>query len=141
MEFSCCHCFKNARIDQIHIRYLEWFCCRETIRIGKTSLTNKSLSNEEPFVTESMKADLMEIFDTITLLLSTLDYQVFDEAIQMDEDHNFFCTASGVLAKGTKVHDGFIVFKESSEVDGANVMTGSDLSDKELASLTDDLCD
>ena len=113
---------KTQELTKCHIRYLEWLCCHETLRIGNGCLKNKTLPADAPFVTESMKADLMEMFDTIALLLSTLDYSLFDEIEQPQENHQMYC-GGAMTAKGIKTANGFVVFKDSK----ANITAASSI--------------
>ncbi len=91
---------------------MEWFCCNEIEQIGQGRLTNRQCPSE-PFVSESVRADLLEMFETISLLLSTLDFPIF-ERLKTDLKQRHVCCKSGKAnAKGEKVSDGFIIFKGS----------------------------
>lgn len=103
---------KTNELTKCQIRYLEWFCCDEIQRIGRGLLLNKAFS-QKPFVSESILADLMEIYETITLLLSTLDYPIFDQLKHPSKGKLMYCKSSSISAVGEKIPDGFVVFRNS----------------------------
>ncbi|MFB8425980.1 GIY-YIG nuclease family protein [Priestia megaterium] len=71
------------------------------------------------FVPEWRQADLVDIFETIKLLLGTLGYPIFDELrndMSIGEEitkDTFYCKGRGVIAEGELVSDGFVVYKGS----------------------------
>lgn len=103
---------KTNELTKCQIRYLEWFCCDQIRRIGRGLLLNKAFS-QKPFVPESVLADLMEIYETITLLLSTLDYPIFDQLERPTKNKLMYCKGSSISAVGEKIPDGFVVFQNS----------------------------
>lgn len=120
---------KTQEMTKCHIRYLEWFCCQEVMRIKKCEIKNKSFSLGEPFITESTKADLLEMFHTISLLLSTLDYELFEETAQVQETNLMLCRNTKILAKGIKAANGFLVFKGSQASKDVVLSIGSSLKE------------
>ena len=103
---------KTDELTKCQIRFLEWFCCNEIEQIGQGRLTNR-LSPSEPFVSESVRADLLEMFETISLLLSTLDFPIFERLTTELKQRHVCCKSGKANAKGEKVADGFVVFKGS----------------------------
>jgi hypothetical protein len=103
---------KTNELTKCQIRYLEWLCCEEVKRIGRGHLLNRSFS-QKPYVTEPVLADLMEMFETIALLLSLLDYPIFDPLVTSSSESVVFCRNGGVEARGIRVADGFVIFKDS----------------------------
>ena len=97
-----------------HAKYLEYIAVAEAKDANRFDTENSVVPNK-PFVTESMEADLLDSFDTIKILLSTLGYPVFDriskEAIKQKE----LLTIKGenLYAEGDLIDDGFVVFRGS----------------------------
>jgi len=97
-----------------HAKYLEYIAvdlAKESNRFEIDNLTAPS----RPFITESMEADLLDSFDTVKILLSTLGFPVYDkinkEEVTLKE--LLFLKGKGVIAEGDLIDDGFVVFKES----------------------------
>lgn len=99
------------------VKYLELYSYEKamTIRRYKINQTKPASS----FVPEWRKCDLMDIFETIKILLSTLGYPLFDELRSISEDRKinqeeiFYCKGRGGRAKGQFSEEGFIIFKGS----------------------------
>lgn len=104
---------KTDELTKCQIRYLEWYCCEEVKRIGRGRLLNRSFS-KKPFVSESVMADLMEMYETIVLLLSTLDYPILEPLVTDSKREVLYCRSSKAEASGEKISDGFVVFKGST---------------------------
>ncbi len=104
---------KTDELTKCQIRYLEWFCCDEVRRIGRGKLLNRAFS-QQPYVSEPIRADLMEMFETISLLLSTLDFPIFDSLTPESDAQVMYCSTGSVNASGEKVSDGFVVFRGST---------------------------
>ncbi len=97
-----------------HAKYLEHIAiekAKETNRYETDNLTVPS----KPFVTESMEADLLDSFDTIKILLSTLGFPVYDKIgkEQATSKGLLFLNGRNVKAEGDLIDDGFVVFKGS----------------------------
>ncbi|NTV47007.1 MAG: DUF4357 domain-containing protein, partial [Chlorobiales bacterium] len=66
----------------------------------------------EPYVSEPMKADLMDNFDAIKILLSTLSYPILEPIQKSDSKQDvFYFKMKECSAQGEYVDDGFVVFK------------------------------
>ncbi|MFT9850216.1 GIY-YIG nuclease family protein [Aneurinibacillus sp. REN35] len=72
------------------------------------------------FVPEWRKYDLIDIFETLKVLLSTFGYPILDElrktkeTTEEEEKNNiFYCRGKGLEAKGEYSEEGFVVFKGS----------------------------
>ena len=65
-----------------------------------------------------MEADLLDSFDTIKVLLSTLGYPVFEGVSQeaVKQQQVFQLTGRGISGQGTLIDDGFIVYRGSEAV-------------------------
>lgn len=97
-----------------HAKYLEHIAvdrAKESNRFETENLTAPS----KPFVTESMEADLLDSFDTIKILLSTLGFPVFDKIgkEQITSKELLFLNGRNIQAEGDLIDDGFVVFKGS----------------------------
>lgn len=104
-----------------HAKYLEHLAISQAKESNRYDTENTVIPSK-PFVTESMEADLLDSFDTIKILLSTLGYPVFDkiskEAISNQE--LLILKGQDVYAEGDLIDDGFVVFK-GSEIKPATV--------------------
>ena len=61
-----------------------------------------------------MVAELLDIFDTMRMLVSTLGYPVFEPIVKpTTPSHLFFARGGGSDGKGELVEDGFVVFEGS----------------------------
>jgi len=97
-----------------HAKYLEHIAidnAKDSNRYETENLTAPS----KPFVTESMEADLLDSFDTIKILLSTLGFPVYDKIgkEQVTSKELLFLNGRNVKAEGDLIDDGFVVFKGS----------------------------
>lgn len=92
-----------------HVRFLEYHCQVIARDAGRYALQNAVES--EPFVPEPMKADLLDAFDTMSILVSALGYPVFD-ALRTDEARDVYtCTGpDGASGTGAPAEDGFAVY-------------------------------
>lgn len=97
-----------------HAKYLEHIAienAKESNRFETENLTAPS----KPFVTESMEADLLDSFDTIKILLSTLGFPVYEKIgkEQITSKELLFLNGRNITAEGDLIDDGFVVFKGS----------------------------
>jgi len=105
---------KTKSFTQTHIEYLEELAISKAYEANRYSLENAA--NPKKFeVPETMEADLLDNFDTIKILLSTLGFPLFDnigKAIAKAKD-TLVCKGKEASAEGEYVDDGFVVFKGS----------------------------
>lgn len=105
---------KTQNFTQAHIRYLEWYCMQRAKEVNRFALSNEQVPSSPNYVTESMEAELLDVFETISILVSALGYPVFDSlGIRQDRSDAFYCRSRGCDAFGTLVEDGFVVHKGS----------------------------
>jgi hypothetical protein len=105
---------KSQNFTQAHIRYLEWYCMQQAKEVGRYELDNGQLPPNSTHVTEPMVAELLDIFDTMRMLISTLGYPVFEPIVKPSTpSHLFFVRGGGSDGKGELVEDGFVVFEGS----------------------------
>jgi hypothetical protein len=88
-------------------------------------LVENGTTPQKPYITESTEADLIDNFDTIRILVSTLGYPLFEQVDKRDEEYLFYCKGRGAIGVGKYLEDGFLVFKDSTtaieEVKSADV--------------------
>lgn len=106
----------NNTFTKAHIKYLEWYCyekCREIDRYK----THQSVPTKS-YIPEHVVADLMDMFDTLKILLSTLGYTIFEELREQTGLSNknegiLFCRGKGIEGTGEYTDEGLVVFKNS----------------------------
>lgn len=115
---------KTQNFTQAHIRYLEWYCMRRTKEAGRYTLDNGQVPPNSTYVPEPMEAELLDVFDTISTLVSTLGYPVFEPvAREANAVSRFYCQSRGCDATGELVEDGFVVHRGSkSRIEPTNSM-------------------
>jgi hypothetical protein len=118
---------KTDAFTKAHVKYLEWHGLGKAKEIGRYVIENSSMPSE-PHVPEPMLADLMDSFETINILNSTLGYPIFEPvrrtearltelgtATDADDDDDLFsCTRKDVIAQGRLLDDGFVVYEGST---------------------------
>ncbi|GAA4455334.1 GIY-YIG nuclease family protein [Novipirellula rosea] len=105
---------KTQNFTQAHIRYLEWYCMQRAKEVARYSLDNGQVPENSTYVPEPMEAELLDVFETISTLVSTLGYPVFEPlARSISSGPRFFCRSRGSDASGELVEDGFVVFQGS----------------------------
>jgi len=103
---------KTQFFTKTHIKYLEWYCYNEATRVNRYRLVNTNIP-AKPFVSESMQADLFDIFETIKILVSTLGNPIFDYIKRPEKKEILICKGKDAYAEGEYTEDGFIVFAGS----------------------------
>ncbi len=105
---------KINNFTKSHVKYLEYFSIKTSKEVNRFSVKN-STEPGKPFITESMEADLLDSFDTIKVLLSTLGYPLFDSVKKQNvkKSEILFINGRGIKAEGDLIDDGFVVFKGS----------------------------
>lgn len=97
-----------------HAKYLEHIAIDQAKDSNRYETENMTAPSK-PFVTESMEADLLDSFDTIKILLSTLGYPVYDKVgkEQITSKEVLYLNGRNINAEGDLIDDGFVVFKGS----------------------------
>jgi hypothetical protein len=92
-----------------------------SIEIAKTTkryTLENSNSGRKGFIQDWRKADLLNDFEIISLLLTTLGFPIFEQKIEADEVKNdeeiFYCEGRGVKGKGEMTEEGFVVLEGST---------------------------
>ena len=108
---------RTNSFTKAHVKYLEWYCIKKAKESGRYRLENGNESSE-PFVTEPMRADLMDAFDTIGILIASLGFPIFEGRGEVVREDIFYCTRKprdGIACdgKGFLSDDGFTVMAGS----------------------------
>jgi hypothetical protein len=104
----------KANFTKAHVEYLEYLCVKTAREIGRFDTTDNKSTPTKPFITESMEADLLDNFETIKILLSTLGYPIFEEIKTSARKREvLYCKGKDASATGEMIDDGFVVFKGS----------------------------
>lgn len=99
------------------VKFLEHLAYNEANSAGRFAINQTVPTN--PFIPEWRKEDLLDIFETISLLLGTLGYPIFEsyrgnqEEVNGEDNEIFYCTRRDTEAFGNWTDDGFVVFKGS----------------------------
>lgn len=104
---------KTKYFTKTHIKYLEWYCYSCANQVGRYRIENTTMPNQ-PFVSESVKADLLDNFETIKILVSTLGFPIFDDLKTPDKKDILICKGKDAHAEGEYTEDGLLVFKGST---------------------------
>lgn len=97
-----------------HAKFLEYLAIEEAKAANRFETENIA-TPVKPFVTESMEADLLDSFDTVKILLSTLGFPVFDKINKESIRQKEILVLNGrdIHAEGDLIDDGFVIFKGS----------------------------
>lgn len=103
---------KTKNFTKTHIKFLEWYCHSQAEKAGRYSLKNSTVPTK-PFVSEPMEADLLDNFDVIQILVSTLGYPIFDQIKKPQKEDILVCKGKDAYAEGEYTEEGLIVFAGS----------------------------
>ncbi|MES2766014.1 MAG: GIY-YIG nuclease family protein [Bacteroidota bacterium] len=105
---------KSDIFTKSHVKFLEYICVKTAKEIGRYDLENLTTPTRE-HISESMQADLLDNFETIKILLSTLGFPIFEEIRKSTKSKKevLVCKGRNALAEGELTDDGFVVFKGS----------------------------
>lgn len=97
------------------VKFLERYSYEKAKEINRYKL-DQTLPAKS-FVPEWRRSDLLDIFETIKILTSTLGYPLFEELRRDDSKRNsdeiFYCVGRGIKAKGEYTEEGMVVIKGS----------------------------
>ncbi|MCD8509735.1 MAG: GIY-YIG nuclease family protein [Bacillus sp. (in: Bacteria)] len=101
------------------VKFLERLSFQKAMTVNRYKLSQTVPANS--FVPEWRQADLLDIFETLNILLSTLGFRVFDEMRtakssidpDLEKDNIFYCKGKGMEATGEYSEEGFVVYKGS----------------------------
>jgi hypothetical protein len=103
---------KTQYFTKTHIKFLEYYCHSEAEKAGRYKTENSNIP-QKPFISEAMESDLMDNFDTIQMLVSTLGFPVFDSIKKPEKAEILVCKGKDAFAEGVYTEDGFVIFKGS----------------------------
>lgn len=107
---------KTHALTKTHVKFLEYYAIQQAKEAARYQLEN-SADPSQPYVTESMEAEMLDCFDTAKVLLSTLGFPLFDSISKTATTHNasdlFMLKGKGIKGEGNLIEDGFVVFKGS----------------------------
>jgi hypothetical protein len=106
---------RSQEFTKVHVKYLEWLCHQTIEKAGRYQLENKG-EPTCPHIPEALNADLIDYFDTIRILTSTLGYPLFEEIQKTTQERLLHCNGRGAAATGKYLEDGLVVFKDSTAV-------------------------
>lgn len=104
---------KTQYFTKTHIKFLESYCYEEAQKAGRYKIENPTVPSM-PFVSESMRADLLDNFDTVRILAATLGYPIFDQIKKPQKKDILYCKGKAAKAEGEYTEDGLIVFSGST---------------------------
>jgi len=104
---------KTESFTQTHIEYLEELAIDKANEAKRYALDN-AVNPRKFKVPETLEADLLDNFDTIKILLSTLGFPLFETIEKIEKSKEIlYCKGKEALAEGEYKEDGFVVFKGS----------------------------
>ncbi len=105
---------KSNTFTKSPVKFLEHICIKTANEIGRYDTDNLAIPSK-PYITESMEADLLDNFDTIKVLLSTLGFPIFEEIRKSSARKRdiLYCKGKDATAQGEMTDDGFVVLKGS----------------------------
>ena len=104
---------KHQEITKTEVKYLESISIDAARKANRYRLENNKTSNK-PHVRESDEAEILNYFETMQLLVSTLGYPIFDEAAKGKKEDLLYCRGKGAQAIGEYTDDGLVVFAGST---------------------------
>lgn len=105
---------KSDVFTKSHVKFLEYISVKTAKEINRYDLENQTVPTKE-HISESMEADLLDNFDTVKVLLSTLGFPIFEEIrdVNRQQKEILYCKGKNANAQGELIDDGFVVFKDS----------------------------
>lgn len=105
---------KTQFFTKSHIKYLEWYC-HEAAKVADRYILENGQIPSKPYIPEPLEADMMDNFDTIKILVSTLGFPLFDSiAKPIQKKDILICKGKDAMAKGEYAEDGLVVFSGST---------------------------
>lgn len=105
---------KISAFTKAHVKYLEYLAVKMAKETNRYEAENGNIP-AKPFLPEHMEADLLDSFDTIKILLSTLGFPIFETIAKqsVNKSELLELNGRGIRAEGDLIDDGFVVFKGS----------------------------
>ena len=109
-------------MTQTHALFLEWFAIAEATKAERYGLENGN-TGARPHTPLPLEADCHEIFETASILLSTLGQPIFEslsnvvkvqgESPDESQELLFYCKSSDAEGVGEYTNEGFVIHKDS----------------------------
>jgi hypothetical protein len=103
---------KTQEFTKAHVKYLEWYCHQEACKSDRYSLENGNIP-PKPHLSEPVMADLMDHYSSISTLVSTLGYPIFEYSVKPKQDEKLTCKGKKAIGHGEYIDDGLKVFADS----------------------------
>ncbi len=104
---------KTQYFTKTHVKFLESYSYEKAKKTGRFEIANSTVPTT-PFTPESIQADLIDNFDTVKILVSTLGFPLFDEIKVPEKKNVIYCRGKLAKAEGEYTEDGLIVFEGST---------------------------
>jgi len=101
---------KTKSFTKTHIEYLEDLTIRKAKEANRFEFEN-FVSPKTYDIPEHLEADLLDSFDTIKVLTTTLGFPLFEKTEKTKQV--FYIKGKGVIAEGDITNEGFVVYKGS----------------------------
>lgn len=86
---------------------------KEALKVGPFKLENNSTPTL-PYVAEQLKSDLLDNYDTIKILVTTIGFPIFDEIKSSQKAELLYCKSKDANAIGQFTEEGFLVLANST---------------------------
>lgn len=104
---------KTESLTKSHIKFLENHCVSKALEFERYEVSNAT-NPTKSHITEQMEADIMDLFDDMKVLLSTLGFPIFESMRQpIKQDKQLVCKGKAAFAYGEYTDDGLVVLKDS----------------------------
>ena len=109
---------RTNTFDKAQVAWLEWYCTQVAAEAERYDVLNLSAA-QEPYVTKPIRADLLDHFDTLRVLVATLGFPVFRPAASPSESSagqdmvTYSCTGVRASGRGRLTPEGFVVLEGS----------------------------
>lgn len=101
---------------QTHVLFLEWYCIQKAREVERYSDLNGN-AGSEPYTPAPLQADCLEMFDTASILLSTLGFPIFEpiaRSTNAEDNLLFYCERGGIRGIGQYTPEGMVVLTGST---------------------------
>lgn len=119
---------RTHSLTQTHVLFLEWYCIQKAREIGRYPDQNGN-AGSEPYTPAPLQADCLEVFDTASILLSTLGLPIFEPIARptnAEDNLLFYCERGGIRGIGQYTPEGMVVLSGSTGRSAiSSVMLGS----------------
>jgi hypothetical protein len=110
---------KDENLTKAHIRYLEGRLIEDAAKVGRVELTNTQTSGAR--LPESDREDMEVFLAKVHQLLPVLGSDIVTPILTSSnliraDDEELSCSIKGLVAKGRRSPNGFVVFQESQAV-------------------------